>query len=88
MAEFEEALGGRVTPGQRLAIQRAAILTALAEDKRVRSLAGEPINLDDLVRVDRLAMQAVSQLGISIVRQPKQETLADYVRARAVGAAP
>jgi hypothetical protein len=80
---FETALGGAITDGQRLAVHRAALLTSLAEDKRARSLAGEPINLDDLVRIDRLAMQAVRLLGIDLLSQPKSvPSLADYVRSK------
>jgi hypothetical protein len=68
--QFEVALGEGITDGQRLAIHRAAVLTAVAEDTRMRRLAGEAIPLDDLVRVDRLAAQAVRQLGISSAAKP------------------
>jgi hypothetical protein len=45
------------------AVRKAAELTALAEDARARRLNGDTsITLDDLVRVDRLAAQAVRQL--------------------------
>lgn len=85
--QFETALGGTITDGQRLAVHRAALLTSLAEDKRARSLAGEPINLDDLVRIDRLAMQAVRLLGIDLLSQPKSvPSLADYVRSKSKSA--
>lgn len=64
---FEAALGGAdsLTDGQRLAIARASVMTAIAEDARLRRLNGEPTNLDDLVRLDRVAAQAVRALGIN-----------------------
>jgi hypothetical protein len=84
ICQFETALGGTITDGQRLAVHRAALLTSLAEDKRARSLAGEPINLDDLVRIDRLAMQAVRLLGIDLVGQSKSgPSLAEYLASKA-----
>ena len=52
--QFEAAIGADLTDNQRLAIGRAATLTAIAEDRRMRALAGEPVLLDDLVRVERL----------------------------------
>src|SRR6516225_8329771 len=74
--QFEAAIGGDVTDNQRLAIGRAATLTAVAEDRRMRALAGEPVLLDDLVRVERLAMQAVRNLGLDKRREPSGPTLA------------
>jgi hypothetical protein len=63
--EFETELGGGLSVTQRAAVERAATLAACAEDARVRRLAGDPsVNLDDLVRVDRLADLAIRRLGI------------------------
>jgi hypothetical protein len=62
--QFEAALGDNLTDGQRLAVARAATLTAIAEDRRTRALAGEPVLLDDLVRVENLASRAVKALGL------------------------
>ena len=68
--QFERALGNDLTDGQRLAIARAATLTAIAEDRRTRALAGEPVLLDDLVRIENLASRAVKALGLDRKREP------------------
>jgi hypothetical protein len=80
--QFEAAIGGDPTDNQRLAIGRAATLTAIAEDRRMRALAGEPVLLDDLVRVERLAMQAVRNLGLDKRREPSGPTLREYLAAK------
>jgi hypothetical protein len=77
--QFENALGDSLTDGQRLAIARAATLTAIAEDRRTRALAGEPVLLDDLVRVERLAAQAVKALGIGQRRESAAPSLDQYL---------
>jgi len=77
--QFEAAIGGDVTDNQRLAIGRAATLTAIAEDRRMRVLAGEPVLLDDLVRVERLAMQATRNLGLDKRREPAEPSLAQVL---------
>ena len=77
--QFEAAIGGDLTDNQRLAIGRAATLTAIAEDRRMRVLAGEPVLLDDLVRVERLAMQATRNLGLDKRREPAEPSLAQVL---------
>ena len=79
--QFEAALGGAdsLTDGQRLAVSRASVMTAIAEDARLRRLSGEPTNLDDLVRLDRVAAQAVRSLGIVTKREPERESLSAYL---------
>ena len=77
--QFEAAIGGDLTDNQRLAIGRAATLTAIAEDRRMRALAGEPVLLDDLVRVERLAMQATRNLGLDKRREPAEPSLAQVL---------
>jgi hypothetical protein len=78
--QFERALGDDLTDGQRLAIARAATLTAIAEDRRTRALAGEPaVLLDDLVRVERLAAQAVKVLGIKPPKEPPLPSLQELL---------
>jgi hypothetical protein len=60
-----ELAAGGLTATQRLAIERAAQLVAVAEDARVRRLAGDPsVTLDDVVRTDGAASRAVRALGI------------------------
>jgi hypothetical protein len=65
VAAFTAEMGGALTPGQRLAVDRAAQLVALAEDARARRLGGDmAITLEDVVRTDNAAARAVRQLGI------------------------
>jgi hypothetical protein len=76
MRQFETALGGNLSDGLRLAVSRAAVLTAIAEDARVRKLNGAcDVNLDDLVRLDRVAAQAVKALGLPSASGKPVETL-------------
>jgi hypothetical protein len=71
MKQFEAELDGNLTDGMRLAVSRAAVMTAIAEDARLRKLAGaKDVSLDDLVRLDRVAALAVKALGIG-VRKPE-----------------
>jgi hypothetical protein len=88
MRQLEAALGDDITEGQRLAVSRAAVMTAIAEDARVRKLNGATdITLDDLVRLDRVAAHAVRQLGITAApAKPSGPTLADYLSTRREGA--
>ena len=52
-------------------VRKAAELLALSEDARARRLNGDvSIALDDLVRLDRLAAQAVKALGLDHKREP------------------
>ena len=81
---FEAELGGKdnLTEGQKLAVSRAAVLTAIAEDARVRKLYGaKDVTLDDLVRCDRVAALAVRTLGIDLKRPeaPKGSSLAEHI---------
>jgi hypothetical protein len=79
---FEAEMGGSVTEVQRAAILRAATLIAIAEDARARRLAGEQgISLEDLVRVDGIAMRAVRQLGLRPRGQKADTpTIKDYLK--------
>jgi hypothetical protein len=62
-------LGGKLTTAQRVAVERAAGLVALAEDARVRRLSGDlSISLQDAVRLENVASRAVAALGL-----PQQE---------------
>ncbi len=64
LAEAFEAELGVVSGTQRLAVRRAAMLTAIAEDLAARQLAGEAIDLDQLIRASNAARRAVLDLGI------------------------
>lgn len=79
---FETELG-ELTPAQRVRVETAAMLSALAEDCTARRLAGDDsISLDDLVRAVSAARRAVRDLGIrpGKVLTPGP-TLAEYLKA-------
>jgi len=81
-AIFEAALGGELSPSQRLAVQRAAMLSAIAEDAAARQLAGEAIDLDQVTRAGNAARRAVLDLGIKQGSARKPATLRDYIASR------
>jgi hypothetical protein len=81
---FQAELGVALTATQRLAVERAAVLVALAEDTKARRLAGDiGISLDDVVRVDNAAARAVKALGIKPGAAPKPPSIHEYVRGLA-----
>jgi hypothetical protein len=81
---FAAELGGSVTASQRLAIERAAALVALAEDARARRLAGDTaVSLEDIVRTDNAAARAVKALGKSGAQIPAPPTPAECLARRA-----
>lgn len=62
---FAAELGGQLTSAQRLAVERAATLVAIAEDARIRRLAGDTsVSLQDIVRLDNNANRAMRALGL------------------------
>lgn len=79
---FETELG-ELTPAQRVRVETAAMLSALAEDCTARRLAGDDsISLDDLVRAVSAARRAVRDLGIKPSKSPAPgATLGDLLRA-------
>ena len=50
VAELTQAIGGNVTPAQRQAIERAAMLCAIAEDLAARQLAGLSVTAAERAR--------------------------------------
>ena len=58
-AELTAGFGDEITKVQRQAIERAAVLSVLAEDLVVRRLAGQPVSLDELLRVEGVAKRAI-----------------------------
>jgi hypothetical protein len=67
---WTKQLGGKLTDGQRLAIERAAGLVALSEDARARRLAGDTsISLGDTVKLDNVARRAIEALGLPAERK-------------------
>jgi hypothetical protein len=79
---YAERLGeAALDPITAAAIQRAAELTALAEDLRQQALRGLPIPADDIVRTTRLAAQSVKQLHLDRHKpQPVTPDPLDYAR--------
>ena len=86
---FAAEFGGKVTGSQRVRIECAAALSAIAEDAQTRRLAGDPtITLDDLVRATSAARRAVKDLGIkSTTSAPAGPTLAEYLASKKAPAA-
>jgi hypothetical protein len=81
---FEAAFPAEaLVPLKKEQIATAAQLQAMAEEERGKWMRGEArCDLDELVRLDRRASQAVRSLGIEETRD-RQVTLADYLAARA-----
>jgi hypothetical protein len=87
---FTLELGGALTPSQRLAVERAAAMTALSEHAQARSLVGDPaITYEDVVRLDNSAARAVRALGIKAEKTLQQHLVERAAeRARASNAVP
>jgi hypothetical protein len=65
------------------AIEKAARLTALAEDASARALRADPkVTLDDVVRLTRLADLSVRALHLDRHNTKQQPSLTDYLAAR------
>ena len=58
-AELQAGFGDAITKVQRQAIERAAVLSVLAEDLVMRRLAGQPIPFDHLLRAEGCAKRAI-----------------------------
>jgi hypothetical protein len=58
-AELQAGFGDEITKVQRQACERAAVLSVLAEDLVMRRLAGQPVSLDELLRVEGVAKRAI-----------------------------
>ena len=77
---FAAELGGQLSDVQRVAVQNAAVMTAISEDAQTRRLAGDPaISLDDIVRAVSAARRAVRDLGLDRKREPAGPSLAEYL---------
>jgi len=80
---FATAVGGELTPLRRLAVDKAAQLTAIAEKARgnfMRDGIGSP---DDIVRLERKADQAIRALCIVETKRDATPSLADYLQSLA-----
>lgn len=84
IAAFESDLGGKLSSVDRLAVRRASVLVALAENAAAKELAGETTDIDLLVRINNAARRAVADLNL-----PKRDkratgpTLAEHLAMRA-----
>jgi hypothetical protein len=68
-------IGHKLTDVQRIEVERAAGLTALAEDAKARRLAGDTsISLWDTVRLDNSAARAVAALGLPVAGERRRKT--------------
>jgi len=56
--ELTEALGGDPSPAQRQQIERAAMLSTVADDLAARALAGLSVCMDEVTRADGVARRA------------------------------
>jgi hypothetical protein len=85
---FAGAVGGEQTPMRKLKVEQAAQLTALAELARGDFMRDGKGTLDDIVRCERKADQAVRALGISDVKPKTISPLAAHFAQppKAVGA--
>jgi hypothetical protein len=91
-AAFRERAGLDVSdpdPVLLAAVEKAARLTALAEDAAARATRADPkVSLDDVVRMTRLADLSVRRLHLDRRNTKQQPSLADYLRADGQGGAP
>ena len=85
---FAAAVGEDATPMPRLRVEKAAQLTAIAELARGDFMRDAKGTLDDIVRLERKADQAVRALGISDVKPKTISPLAAHFAQppKAVGA--
>jgi hypothetical protein len=58
VGELTEALGGNLTPSQRVAVEQVAMLETIAADLVARHIAGLSVNLDEALRAGNAARRA------------------------------
>jgi hypothetical protein len=85
---YRRQLGRKPTAIESAAIERAAVLAAIAEDARTRLLRGDKrVSYDDVVRADNAARRAWKDLR-ALMRAPKAEFgVSDDIAALFNGAA-
>lgn len=72
IAALSAAIGEAANdPDIQARIEAAAELRVIAETARARSLRGDNVSLNDLVRVERAASLAERRLGLSVGPRPK-----------------
>ena len=77
-AMFAAAVGGEQTPMRKMKVEKAAQLTAIAELARGDFMRDATGTLDDIVRLERKADQAVRALGISEAKPKPTSPLAAH----------
>jgi len=83
VAELTEALGGNLTPSQRLAVEHVAMLETIAADLVARQIAGMSVNLDEALRAGNAARRArAAVLGMKPEPQPQERPGLRIARAR------
>ena len=75
---FAAAVGGELTAMRKLKVEKAAQLTALAELTRGDYMRDAQGSLDDIVRVERKADQAVRSLGMNETKPKPTSPLAAH----------
>jgi hypothetical protein len=84
VASFVEALGGRISPVQKVEVERCASLLILAENMRAKAFRGENVSISDLSRLEGTCLRALQRLNLP---QPgsaaPEQTLRDYLKNKA-----
>jgi hypothetical protein len=81
-AMFAAAVGGEQTPMRKLKVERAAQVTALAELARGDFMRDGKGTLDDIVRLERKADQAVRSLGLTDAKPKPKLSVPEYLAQR------
>jgi hypothetical protein len=76
-AALEAEIGGDLSEGDKLAVERAAVLATIAQDAEARRLRGESVPLDDIVRTSRLARLALADVRKLRKRPARQPSALD-----------
>jgi hypothetical protein len=77
-AMFTDAVGDEQTPMRKMKVEKAAQLTAIAELARGDFMRDGHGTLDDIVRLERKADQAVRALGLTDAKPKSTSPLAEH----------
>jgi hypothetical protein len=80
--EFIAALGGDPAPHQLILVRSAAELTAIAEQARATHLAGGPVALNDVIRMEGAMARAIRALALPDSAKPAGLKLQEFLAAR------
>lgn len=70
------------------AIKDAAEWSTIAEELRGQRLRGEPVDMNELTKAERLARRAVADLGIKVeAAKPARDSLDEYLKRKAEASA-